>query len=117
MNIIFLEILKDQKLKFITLKKALLDRIYLILEKDLVHQLNTAFIPKYKDKDMFNVLFSRFDWVDLDSDLQKNIHFRKALALSVDYSELKKLYATGMPGCPSLTDAYIAKKTVLHLWC
>lgn len=78
---------------------------------DLVHQLNTAFIPKYKKEDMFNVLFSRFDYVGFGQDLQKDIHFRKALALSVDYDELKKLlYASGKPGCPSLMDSYIEKR-------
>ncbi|MES2768261.1 MAG: peptide ABC transporter substrate-binding protein [Bdellovibrionota bacterium] len=78
---------------------------------DLVHQLVTAFIPKYKDKDMFNVLFSRFDYIGFGPELEGNIHFRKALAMSVDYEELKKLiYASGMPGCPSLTDTYIDKR-------
>lgn len=78
---------------------------------DLVHQLNTAFIPKYKKENMFNVLFSRFDYIGFGAELQKNIHFRKALAFSADYDELKKLlYASGRPGCPSLTDSYIEKR-------
>lgn len=75
---------------------------------DLVHQLNPAFIPKYKEKDMFNVLFSRFDYLGFGPDLQKNLDLRKALAHSADYKELQKiLFATGTPGCPSLTDRYI----------
>lgn len=78
---------------------------------DLVHQLNPAFIIKYQDKDLFNVLFSRFDYIGFGPELQKNIHLRKALALSLDYAELKKiLFASGAPGCPSLTDKYIAKR-------
>jgi oligopeptide transport system substrate-binding protein len=77
---------------------------------DLVHQLNTAFIPKYQGKNMFNVLFSRFDYVGFGPALQKDKHFRKALSLSVDYDELKKmLFAAGRPGCPSLTNYYIDK--------
>lgn len=74
-------------------------------------QLHTSLIPKYKDKKgFFNVVFSRFDYIGFGPELQKNIHLRKALALSANYDELKTiLFATGRPGCPSLTLSYLNK--------
>jgi len=79
---------------------------------NLIHQLNTAFIPKYKDsKGFFQVVFSRLDYIGFGPDLQKNIHFRKALALSVNYDEITEImFAVGRFGCPGLTKNYINKE-------
>jgi oligopeptide transport system substrate-binding protein len=78
---------------------------------DLVHQLNPAFIPKYKNhKGMFEIDFTRFDYIGFGPDLQNDIHFRKALALSLNYEELKDILLTPRrPGCSGLTANYTDK--------
>src|SRR5690606_8211661 len=78
---------------------------------NLLHQVNTAFIPKLKDqKGFFQVTFSRFDYIGFGKELKTDKNLRKALALSIDYDQITKImFAVGRFGCAGLTKNYINK--------
>ncbi len=78
---------------------------------NLLHQVNTAFIPKLKDKEgFFQVTFSRFDYVGFGKQFKSDKNLRKALSLALNYDQLTKImFAVGRFGCAGLTRNYISK--------
>ncbi len=61
-----------------------------------------------KRSDFFQIPMARFDYIGFRSDPAMPKDLRKALALALNYDELKSLYfALGRPGCPSLPSAWI----------
>ncbi len=76
-----------------------------------MRRLPTGLIPAYKErKDFLQLPIARFDYVGFGPELQKFPKLRKALALSLDYEELKDLYkGLGRPGCPSIPESYMDK--------
>ena len=89
------------------------DQTALLLYED--HKLNflktlpTALIPEYKKRpDFLQIPMARFDYIGFSPELKNQPLLREALALSLDYSELKKMFsALGVPGCSSLPDNYL----------
>jgi oligopeptide transport system substrate-binding protein len=86
------------------------------------HQINflkslpTVLIPKLKDHDDFvQVPMVRFDYIGFSPEIQKNPELRKALALSLNFSELQKMFsALGVPGCSSLPIEYSGKPVCIR---
>ncbi len=61
----------------------------------------------------FQTPFFRFDYIGISGDLNNYPEFKKALTLSLNYPELKRLYLSkGMPGCPGFS-----KKIMLREHC
>ncbi|MEQ1878216.1 MAG: ABC transporter substrate-binding protein, partial [Bdellovibrionia bacterium] len=76
-----------------------------------LRRLPTMLIPKYKDNPAFlQKPFVRFDYVGFGPELMNQPDIRKALALSLDYEQLKgMLHALGRPGCPSVPESFLDK--------
>lgn len=68
-------------------------------------------VPAYKKRsDFHEMATARFDYIGFGPELKNQRDLRKALSLSLNYSEAKALMQTGgMPGCPSLDAKYFAK--------
>ena len=86
-------------------------RLYQTGGLDFLRRLDTIHIPEYKAKpDFIQEPMARFDYVGFGPELADQPELRKALSLSLDYKQLKKLlYALGRPGCPSLAPRLLAK--------
>lgn len=64
-----------------------------------------------KDPEFFQIPMARFDYIGFGPELKSNPELRKALSLSVDFPEAKKLLQSlGELGCPSLPDSYLARR-------
>lgn len=71
-----------------------------------LRRLPTHYIPQYKGRDdFFQVPVARFDYVGFGPELKDQPELRAALSLSLDFSELQRIYdARGIPGCPGLDE-------------
>ncbi len=79
-------------------------RVYESKKMNFLRRLTTSNIPKYeKEQVFFQTPVARFDYIGFGPELAKHKNIRKALALSLQYKDLKKIYkALGLPGCPSM---------------
>jgi oligopeptide transport system substrate-binding protein len=80
-----------------------------LYEKGLLtflRRLPTTYIGKFKGrKDFHQFPVARFDYIGFGPELRSESDLRAALSLSLDFSELKKIYdALGIPGCPSFSE-------------
>ena len=66
---------------------------------------------QFKDRaDFIQVPMVRFDYIGFSPELQKYPELRKALSLSLNFIELKKMFSSvGMPGCSGLPEDYSGK--------
>jgi len=76
-----------------------------------LRRLPTHYLKDWKDsKELFQVPVIRFDYIGFGPALRDQPELRKALALSLNYSELKFLYsALGIPGCPGISPEWMSK--------
>ena len=66
-------------------------------------------------KDFFQMPMLRFDYIGFGEKLRASSDFRKALALSIDYMQLKKLlHALEQPGCPSIPASWMIHQPCYH---
>ncbi|MCB9026292.1 MAG: hypothetical protein H6625_08250 [Bdellovibrionaceae bacterium] len=79
-------------------------RVFESNKMSFLRRLNSSQIENFRvKKGFFQVPVARFDYMGFGPELKKHKAFRKALALSLDYEQLKKIYhALGRPGCPSM---------------
>lgn len=82
--------------------------LYLTQKLTFLRRLETDKISEYKKRpDFYQVPMARFDYIGFGRQLKSQQHLRKALATSLHYEELQKLYkALGRPGCPSLPSRF-----------
>ncbi|MEZ4871031.1 MAG: peptide ABC transporter substrate-binding protein [Bdellovibrionales bacterium] len=75
---------------------------------NFLRRVGVSDIPALKNKDDFiQIPMSRMDFLGFGPELNPYPNLRKAMAHSLNYEELKKLYhALGKPGCPSLLHKY-----------
>ncbi len=73
--------------------------------------LPTALIAEYRSHPDFKQLpMARFDYIGFSPELRSEPKLTEALALALDYEQLKKMfYALGIPGCSSLPDNYMSE--------
>jgi oligopeptide transport system substrate-binding protein len=73
-------------------------------ELTFLRRLPTTMIPKMKKRvDFVQIPIARFDYLGFGPELEKQPALREALAYSLDFNELGRIYdALGTPGCPSL---------------
>lgn len=78
--------------------------------------LPTALVSEYKMRpDFLQVPMARFDYLGFSPKLKDIPKLREALALSLDYEQLKKMFsALGVPGCSSLPDDYLSEPVCVH---
>lgn len=71
-----------------------------------LRRLPTSHIEAYhRSKEFYQFPMARFDYLGFGPALEKLPTLRKALSLSLEYPELKKIFHSfGMPGCPSPPD-------------
>lgn len=71
--------------------------------------LPTALISEFKTRsDFLQIPMARFDYIGFSPEMRAIPKLTEALALSLDYEELKKMFsALGAPGCSSLPDHYM----------
>jgi len=71
--------------------------------------LPTILIPEFNGRaDFVQVPMARFDYIGFSPELKNFPELRAALALSLDFNELKKMFsALGTPGCSGLPDDYM----------
>lgn len=76
-----------------------------------LRRLPTHYLRDWKDsKELHQVPVVRFDYIGFGPELQDQADLRKALALSLNYQELKVLYsALGIPGCPGISPDWMDK--------
>ncbi len=76
-----------------------------------LRRLPTALIAKFRARPDFRRLpMARFDYIGFGPELKDQPQMRKALALSLDFAELQRIYdSPGTPGCPSLPEDYMDK--------
>ena len=74
-----------------------------------LRRLPTHYLKDWKDsKELFQVPVVRFDYMGFGPTLKDQADLRKALALSLNYQELKILYsALGIPGCPGISPEWM----------
>ena len=79
-------------------------RVFESGQLSLLRRLTSSYIDKYKShKSFFQVPVARFDYLFFGPELKEHKNLRKALSMSLNYDQLKKIYhALGRPGCPSL---------------
>lgn len=77
-------------------------KLYEKNELQFLRRLPSLYIPKYKDSvDYLSQPVLRFDYFGFS--INTSLELRKALALSLDYSELQKIFSSeGIPGCPGI---------------
>jgi len=75
---------------------------------NFLRRVEVSAIPAMQGKpDFIQIPMSRMDYLGFGPELKDLPKFRQALALSLNYSELAKIYhALGRPGCPSLPKKY-----------
>ncbi len=75
-----------------------------------LRRLPALLIPKYQSRpDFFQTPMNRFDYIGLTGPLMEQPLLRRALALSLDYEEFKKIFfSPGLPGCPSLSEKLVS---------
>ncbi len=73
-------------------------------ELSFLRRLPTSYIPRYKGRpDFHQIPVFRFDYIGFGPELKAHPEFRRALAHSLNYEELRVIYdALGRPGCPGL---------------
>jgi oligopeptide transport system substrate-binding protein len=76
-----------------------------------LRRLPTHYLKDWKDsKELFQIPVVRFDYIGFGPQLRNQPDLRKALALSLNYLELKILYsALGIPGCPGISPGWMSK--------
>lgn len=77
-------------------------------ELDLIRRIPTLFIEKYRqNKEFLWIPVDRFDYIGFGPTLRRRKDLRKALALSLNYIELQKLFHSDNPppGCPGLNNS------------
>lgn len=76
-----------------------------------LRRLPTHYLKDWKNsKELFQIPVVRFDYIGFGPQLRNQADLRKALALSLNYQELKILYsALGIPGCPGLSPGWMSK--------
>ncbi len=77
-------------------------------ELHLLRRLPTLYVPRYRErKDFHWIPVARFDYIGFGPALQENLPLRKALSLSLRYSELQQIFSSvGTPGCAGLPDTW-----------
>jgi oligopeptide transport system substrate-binding protein len=76
-----------------------------------LRRLPTHYLKDWKDsEELFQIPVVRFDYIGFGPQLRNQPDLRKALALSLNYQELKILYsALGIPGCPGILPEWMSK--------
>ncbi len=77
----------------------------------LLRRLPTHYLKAWKDSpELFQIPVARFDYLAFGPPFRGEPEFRKALALALNYEELKVIYsALGIPGCPGIDAAWMEK--------
>ena len=90
-------------------------RLYETGNLNLLRRLPSIMIESYRRrKDFFQVPLVRFDYLGFGPKLKNQPLLRKALSLSLNYDQLKKLYhALGRPGCPSLPHRFLERPSCI----
>lgn len=86
-------------------------------ELDFLRRLPTLYIPKLKSRpDFYWIPVIRFDYIGFGPSLREHPKARKALATSLDYKELQKIFSSeGMPGCPGIPRAWTREELCYSL--
>ncbi|MBK9322476.1 MAG: peptide ABC transporter substrate-binding protein [Bdellovibrionaceae bacterium] len=81
-------------------------------ELSFLRRLPTLYIPKFKNRpDFLWVPVIRFDYIGFGPELKKHPKLREALALALNFPELKKIFsAEGMPGCVGVPLSFVLKE-------
>lgn len=85
--------------------------LYRTGQLQLLRRVSTDDIPFYKNKFEYKAIFmNRFDYIGFGKKLDPYPRLKEALAYSLKYKELQKLYhSVGVPGCPSLNSELLDK--------
>lgn len=78
-------------------------------ELSFLRRLPTLYIPKFRKRaDFLWVPVIRFDYLGFGPSLKDHPHLREALALSLNYPELQKIFSSeGRPGCPGIPESWL----------
>jgi oligopeptide transport system substrate-binding protein len=78
-------------------------------ELSFLRRLPTLYIPKFKKRsDFYWIPVVRLDYIGFGPQLKDHPKVREALAHSLDYKELQKIFsAEGMPGCPGISRSWM----------
>lgn len=87
-------------------------QLYQKKELNFLRRLPSEYIPEFKKREDFHwIPVLRFDYVGFGPSLKDLPKLREALALSLNYPELKKLFSSeGMPGCPGIPAEWTTKE-------
>ena len=84
---------------------------------NFLRRLVTQNIDLYRDKKQFmETPLARMDYIGFHPELQKNLDFKKALAFSLNYKELQRIYRAKSPGpgCIGLPFSYTEQPALCH---
>lgn len=86
-----------------------------LYEKDqlsFLRRLPTLYIPKFKTRADFHwIPVVRFDYIGFGPALKGAPNVREALALSLNYKELQKIFSSeGVPGCPGIPNNWMTEE-------
>ncbi len=75
----------------------------------LLRRLPAHYLKAWRDSpELFQIPVARFDYLAFGPPFRAEPEFRKALALALNYEELKVIYsALGIPGCPGIDPAWM----------
>lgn len=86
-------------------------------ELSFLRRLPTLYIPKFKSRpDFYWIPVVRFDYIGFGPELKDNPKVREALAKSLNYPELQKIFSSeGTPGCPGIPSAWTTEELCYKL--
>lgn len=81
-------------------------------ELSFLRRLPTLYIPKFKSRADFHwIPVIRFDYVGFGPALTGHPKIREALALSLNFKELQKIFSSeGIPGCPGIPSSWTSEE-------
>lgn len=81
-------------------------------ELSLLRRLPSLYIPKFKTRADFHwIPVVRFDYIGFGPTLRDSPKLREALALSLNYKELQKIFSSeGVPGCPGIPASWTTEE-------
>lgn len=86
-------------------------------ELSFLRRLPTLYIPKFKTRpDFYWIPVVRFDYIGFGPELKANPKLREALAKSLNYPELQKIFSSeGVPGCPGIPATWMTEELCYKL--
>jgi len=81
-------------------------------ELSFLRRLPSLYIPKFKTRPDFHwIPVVRFDYIGFGAELKDNSKIREALAKSLNYPELQKIFSSeGVPGCPGIPASWMTEE-------